>query len=242
VQKSQITLLLLSKHEKMVKTDVDIHKSWKKVLNNEFSSPYFSDLKTFLTNEKKKHIVYPPGNQIFAAFNRTPFDKVKVVIIGQDPYHGPGQANGLCFSVSPGIRKPPSLVNVFKELQTDLGIPIPQDGNLEPWADQGVLLLNATLTVKSGMPGSHQKKGWDKFTDAVIKAVSDNKKGVVFLLWGNFAQTKAELIDKEKHFILAAAHPSPLARGAFFGCKHFSKTNKLLEHNGILPIDWRIEK
>lgn len=226
----------------MTENDVKIHKSWSKVLKDEFSAPYFSDLKAFLVNEKKRHAIYPPGNQIFSAFNRTPFDKVKVVIIGQDPYHGPGQANGLCFSVSPGIRKPPSLVNIFKELQTDLGIPIPQDGNLEPWADQGILLLNATLTVKAGMPGTHQKKGWEKFTDAVIKAVSDNKKGVVFLLWGNFAQTKAELIDKEKHFILTAAHPSPLARGAFFGCKHFSKTNKLLEHNGILPIDWRIEK
>jgi uracil-DNA glycosylase len=226
----------------MAKNDVDIDDSWKNVLKSQFDAPYFSELKAFLVNEKKKHIVYPPGKQIFSAFNRTPFDKVRVVIIGQDPYHGPGQANGLCFSVSPGIRKPPSLVNIFKELNTDLGIPIPQDGNLEPWADQGILLLNATLTVKAGMPGTHQKKGWEKFTDAVIKAVSDNKKGIIFLLWGNFAQTKAELIDKDKHFILTAAHPSPLARGAFFGCKHFSKTNKLLEHQGILPIDWRVEK
>lgn len=226
----------------MAKNDVDIDDSWKNVLKSQFDAPYFSELKAFLVNEKKKHIVYPPGNQIFSAFNRTPFDKVRVVIIGQDPYHGPGQANGLCFSVSPGIRKPPSLVNIFKELYTDLGIPIPQDGNLEPWADQGILLLNATLTVKAGMPGTHQKKGWEKFTDAVIKAVSDNKKGIIFLLWGNFAQTKAELIGKDKHFILTAAHPSPLARGAFFGCKHFSKTNKLLEHQGILPIDWRVEK
>lgn len=226
----------------MSKTEVEIHKSWEKVLKEQFTAPYFSELKTFLVNEKKKHIVYPPGNQIFSAFNNTPFDKLKVVIIGQDPYHGPGQANGLCFSVSPGIRKPPSLVNIFKELQADLGIPIPQDGNLEPWAKQGILLLNATLTVKGGMPGSHQKKGWEKFTDAVIKAISDNKKGIIFLLWGNFAQTKAELIDKDKHFILTAAHPSPLARGAFFGCRHFSKTNKLLAHYGILPVDWRLEK
>lgn len=226
----------------MQKTEVEIHESWKKVLAEQFAAPYFSELKSFLVNEKKKHIIYPPGNQIFSAFNHCPFNQVKVVIIGQDPYHGPGQANGLCFSVSPGIRKPPSLVNVFKEIQTDLGIPIPQDGNLEPWADQGILLLNATLTVQAGMPGTHQKKGWEKFTDAVIKAISDNKKGIVFLLWGNFAQTKAELIDKDKHFILKAAHPSPLARGAFFGCKHFSKTNKLLEHQGILPIDWRLEK
>lgn len=226
----------------MAKSEVEIHSSWKKVLGEQFKAPYFTELKEFLVNEKKKHAVYPPGNQIFSAFNRTHFDKLKVVIIGQDPYHGPGQANGLCFSVGPGVRKPPSLVNIFKELQSDLGIPIPQDGNLEPWADQGVLLLNATLTVKAGMPGTHQKKGWEKFTDAVIKAISDNKKGIVFLLWGNFAQTKAELIDKDKHFILTAAHPSPLARGAFFGCKHFSKTNKILEHQGILPIDWRLEK
>lgn len=226
----------------MAKTEVEIDESWKNVLKEQFNAPYFLDLKAFLVNEKKHHIVFPPGNQIFSAFNRTKFDKLKVVIIGQDPYHGPGQANGLCFSVSPGLRKPPSLVNIFKELQTDLGIPIPQDGNLEPWADQGILLLNATLTVRAGNAGSHQKKGWETFTDAVIKAVSDNKKGIIFLLWGNFAQTKAELIDKDKHFILTAAHPSPLARGAFFGCKHFSKTNKLLEHQGILPIDWRLEK
>lgn len=226
----------------MQKTEVEIHESWKKVLNEQFTAPYFSQLKSFLVEEKKKHTLYPPGNQIFSAFNHTPFDKLKVVIIGQDPYHGPGQANGLCFSVNNGIRKPPSLVNIFKELQTDVGIPIPQNGNLEPWADQGVLLLNATLSVRAGTAGSHQKKGWEQFTDAVIKAISDNKKGIVFLLWGNFAQTKAELIDKDKHFILTAVHPSPLARGAFFGCKHFSKTNKILEHQGILPIDWRIEK
>jgi uracil-DNA glycosylase len=226
----------------MAQTDVDIDDSWKNALKDQFDAPYFKELKKFLVSEKKQYAVYPSGKQIFSAFNRTPFNKVKVVIIGQDPYHGPGQANGLCFSVSPGIRKPPSLVNIFKELNTDLGIPVPQDGNLEPWADQGVLLLNATLTVRGGMAGSHQKKGWEIFTDAVIKAVSDNKKGIVFLLWGNFAQTKAELIDKNKHFILMAAHPSPLARGAFFGCKHFSKTNKLLEHEGILPIDWRVEK
>ena len=226
----------------MTKPDVDIHKSWKKVLDEQFNSDYFYKLKHFLLNEKEKHLVYPPGNLIFAALNRTPFDNIKVVIIGQDPYHGPGQANGLCFSVSPGIRKPPSLVNVFKELRDDLGIPIPQDGNLESWADQGVLLLNAALTVRAGAAGSHQKKGWEKFTDSIIKAISDNKKGIIFLLWGNFAQTKADLILSDKHFILKAAHPSPLARGAFFGCKHFSKTNKILEHQGILPIDWRIEK
>lgn len=226
----------------MPKSDVNIHQSWKNSLDDQFQAPYFSELKTFLINEKKKHIVFPPGNKIFSAFDHTPFDKVKVVIIGQDPYHGPGQANGLCFSVNPGIRKPPSLVNICKELESDLGIPVPRDGNLEAWAEQGVLLLNATLTVRANMPGSHQKKGWEHFTDAVIKTISDQKKGIVFLLWGNFAQTKTELIDKEKHFILTAAHPSPLARGAFFGCKHFSKTNKILEHQGIMPIDWRLEK
>ncbi|MBN8695538.1 MAG: uracil-DNA glycosylase [Bacteroidetes bacterium] len=222
--------------------DVEIEKSWKEVLKEQFEAPYFQTLKDFLVSEKKQFVIYPPGKQIFSAFDHTPFDKVKVVIIGQDPYHGPGQANGLCFSVSPGIAKPPSLNNIFKELNTDLGIPIAQTGNLEAWAGQGVLLLNATLTVRANTPGSHQKKGWETFTDAVIKAVSDRKKGVVFLLWGNFAQTKEALIDANKHFVLKAAHPSPLARGAFFGCKHFSKTNRILETQGIMPVDWRVEK
>lgn len=226
----------------MSSSTIDIHPSWKKVLSNEFSSTYFQNLKLFLIDEKKKHVVFPIGSLMFSAFNHTPFEKVKVVIIGQDPYHGPGQANGLCFSVSSGVSNPPSLKNIFKELNSDLGIPIPQSGNLEPWADQGVLLLNATLSVRANTPGSHQKKGWEIFTDAVIKAISDNKNGVVFLLWGNYAQSKEALIDHNKHFVLKAAHPSPLARGAFFGCKHFSKTNKILEHQGILPIDWRIEK
>lgn len=222
--------------------DVEIEKSWKEVLKEQFEAPYFQTLKDFLVSEKKQFVIYPPGKQIFSAFDHTPFDKVKVVIIGQDPYHGPGQANGLCFSVSPGIAKPPSLNNIFKELNTDLGIPIAQTGNLEAWADQGVLLLNATLTVRANTPGSHQKKGWKTFTDSVIKAVSDRKRGVVFLLWGNFAQTKEALIDANKHFVLKAAHPSPLARGAFFGCKHFSKTNRILETQGVMPIDWRVEK
>lgn len=222
--------------------DVTIHPSWKKVLDTEFSAPYFLKLRDFLVQEKTKYTIFPPGNQLFAAFNHIPFEKVRVVIIGQDPYHKRGLANGLSFSVSSGVAKPPSLVNIFKELHSDLGIPIPQSGNLEPWADQGVLLLNATLTVREGQAGSHHKKGWEIFTDAVIKTISEQKKGVVFLLWGRFAHTKEELIDKDKHFILKAAHPSPLARGAFFGCKHFSKTNKILEHQGILPIDWRVEK
>ena len=221
---------------------VAIHSSWKKVLNDQFSAPYFLKLREFLVKEKKQYAIFPPGNQIFAAFNHTPFENVKVVIIGQDPYHKRGQANGLSFSVNTGIAKPPSLINIFKELQTDLGIPIPKSGNLEPWADQGVLLLNATLTVREGEAGSHHGIGWEIFTDAVIKTISDQKKGIVFLLWGKFAQTKEELIDKNKHFILKAAHPSPLARGAFFGCKHFSKTNELLFEEGLEPIDWRIEK
>ncbi len=221
---------------------INLGQGWLNALSEEFKNSYFLQLKAFLIDEKKNYKIFPPGNLIFAAFNRTSFDDVKVVIIGQDPYHGLGQANGLCFSVSAGIRKPPSLVNIFKELQSDLNIPIPQDGNLEPWADQGVLLLNATLTVREGHAGSHHNKGWERFTDSVIKTLSDQKKGVVFLLWGKFAETKELLIDKDKHFILKAAHPSPLARGAFFGCKHFSKTNKILEHQGILPIDWRVEK
>jgi len=223
-------------------SDIIIDESWKTLLSEQFKAPYFAELKKFLVQEKKQFVVYPPGPQIFSAFNRTPFSKVKVVIIGQDPYHGLGQANGLCFSVAEGIKSPPSLKNIFKELNTDLGIPIPYSGNLEPWADQGVLLLNAVLTVRANTPGSHQKKGWETFTDAVIKAISDNKKGVVFLLWGNFAHTKEALINDKKHFILKAAHPSPLARGAFFGCKHFSKTNRILETESIAPIDWRIEK
>src|SRR3972149_3013599 len=201
-----------------------IEASWKQVLANKFQSPYFSELKTFLTEEKRKYVIYPPGPLIFSAFNHTPFDKIKVVIIGQDPYHGQGQANGLCFSVADGIKIPPSLVNVFKELNSDLGISIPKSGNLEKWADRGVMLLNATLTVRANTVGSHQKKGWEQFTDAVIKKISDEKKGIVFLLWGNYAKQKAELIDTNKHFVLTAAHPSPLAGGAFFGCKNFSKT------------------
>ena len=223
-------------------SNISIDPSWKAVLKEEFSAPYFAKLKEFLVEEKKQFTVYPAGNRMFAAFDQTPFDKLKAVIIGQDPYHGPGQANGLSFSVNDEVKKPPSLVNIFKEIQTDLGIPIPLSGNLEPWANQGILLLNASLTVRANHPGSHQKKGWEQFTDAVIKKISDEKKGIVFLLWGKYAETKEILINKDKHFVLKAAHPSPLAGGKFFGCKHFSKTNKLLEHNLIQPIDWRIEK
>ncbi len=220
---------------------VAIEETWKKELSDEFQAPYFTQLKSFLVQDREKYIIFPPGKLIFAAFDNTPFNEVKVVIIGQDPYHGRGQANGLCFSVGPNVPKPPSLVNIFKELQTDLGFPVPEKGGLEKWAQQGVLLLNATLTVREGQAGSHQGKGWEQFTDAIIKKISSEKKGIVFLLWGRFAHTKEELIDANKHFILKAAHPSPLARGAFFGCKHFSKTNKILEQHGIQPIDWKIE-
>ena len=219
-----------------------IEASWKEKLRDEFEAPYFSVLKDFLISEKLKNkTVFPPGKKIFAAFDHTSFDKVKVVILGQDPYHGDGQAHGLSFSVPDGIKPPPSLMNIFKELNTDLGVPIPKKGNLEKWASQGVLLLNATLTVQANIAGSHQGKGWEKFTDAVIKTVSEKKKGVVFLLWGNFAKKKAELIDASRHFILTAAHPSPLAGGAFFGSKHFSKTNELLKKQGLEPIDWSLE-
>jgi len=218
-----------------------IEEGWATVLKKEFEAAYFLHLKQFLVTEKAKHTVFPPGPLIFAAFNHCPFADTRVVIIGQDPYHGPGQANGLCFSVTKGVRPPPSLVNIFKEIQNDVGIPCPRTGDLSPWADQGVLLLNATLTVRENMAGSHQGKGWETFTDAVIKAVSDKKEGIVFLLWGKFAQSKEVLIDQQKHFILKAAHPSPLARGAFFGCKHFSKTNQILQEQGLDPIDWRVE-
>ncbi len=216
-----------------------IEESWKKVLIDEFNKPYFVALKDFLVEEKKKYVVYPAGANIFNAFKFTPFDDVKVVIIGQDPYHGPGQAHGLSFSVPEGIQKPPSLVNIFKELQSDIGKEVPENGNLESWAKQGVMLLNATLTVRANQAGSHQKHGWEQFTDSVIKTLSDQKSGLIFLLWGRFAQDKAVLIDSSKHYILKAAHPSPLsAYNGFFGCKHFSKTNVILQSQGKEPIVW----
>ncbi|MBP5724492.1 MAG: uracil-DNA glycosylase [Bacteroidales bacterium] len=219
--------------------DPKIEPSWKNVLIDEFNKPYFVALKEFLVEEKKKYVVYPAGANIFNAFACTPFNKVKVVIIGQDPYHGPGQAHGLSFSVPEGIQKPPSLVNIFKELQSDIGKPIPESGNLESWARQGVLLLNATLTVRANQAGSHQKHGWEQFTDSVIRTLSDQKSGLVFLLWGRFAQDKAALIDASKHHILKAAHPSPLsAYNGFFGCKHFSKTNEILLSQGETAIEW----
>lgn len=218
-----------------------IEEGWLNVLKPEFEKPYFSDLKSFLVKEREEFTVYPPGNRIFAAFDYTPFEEVEVVILGQDPYHGPGQANGLCFSVSDGVRQPPSLVNIFKELKTDVGCDIPLSGNLEKWAKQGVFLLNATLTVRANTAGSHQNKGWEQFTDSVIKTLSDKKENLVFLLWGNYAKAKAELIDANKHLVLMAAHPSPLARGAFFGCKHFSKTNEYLGAKGKKPINWCLD-
>lgn len=219
-----------------------IEETWKNILMDEFQKEYFIKLKAFLVEEKKKYTVYPPGSQIFAAFSHTPFNSVKVVILGQDPYHGPGQAHGLCFSVPKGIRTPPSLQNIFKEINNDLGIPIPSHGNLEKWAKQGVLLLNATLTVRANQAGSHQNKGWETFTDAVIKGLSDNHKGLVFILWGNYAQAKTRIIDTNKHFVLTAPHPSPLsASRGFFGCKHFSKTNRLLTSIGKEPIDWSLD-
>lgn len=219
----------------------DIEESWKEALNNEFQREYFITLKAFLLQEKKQYIIYPPGASIFSAFNHTPVDKVKVVILGQDPYHGPGQAHGLCFSVPRGVAAPPSLVNIFKELKTELGIPAPNHGNLEKWADQGVLLLNATLTVRANQAGSHQKKGWEQFTDQVIRELSVRHSGLVFLLWGNYARAKETLIDTTKHHVLKAAHPSPLsAYNGFFGCGHFTKTNELLQQQGLTPIDWSI--
>ena len=218
-----------------------IEESWKDALTEEFEKPYFLELKEFLVAEKKKFRVFPPGNLIFNAFNRTPFKNVKVVLIGQDPYHGFRQAHGLCFSVPDGISKPPSLQNIFKEIEQDLGFPPPVSGNLEKWADQGVLLLNATLTVRENQAGSHQNKGWETFTDAAITRLSTDLTGRIFVLWGNFAIAKRNLIDAGKHHILTAAHPSPFsANKGFFGCRHFSKINEILRNMGKAEIDWRL--
>jgi uracil-DNA glycosylase len=225
--------------EAQVSVNPVIHPSWLAELKDEFTKPYFLELKQFLIEEKKKYTVYPPGKLIFSAFNHTPFDKVEVVVIGQDPYHGPGQANGLCFSVSDGIPSPPSLVNIFKEIHSDLGFPVPASGNLERWADQGVMLLNAMLTVRANEPASHHGKGWEIFTDTVIHHLSERKEGLVFLLWGKFAQAKEQLINTSKHHVLKAAHPSPFsAYNGFMGCKHFSKANELLKAQGKHEVDW----
>ncbi|TVQ12186.1 MAG: uracil-DNA glycosylase [Bacteroidetes bacterium] len=223
------------------KVNPEIESGWKEVLKEEFEKPYFPVLKEFLIKERANNVVYPPGPQIFAAFNHTPFKEAKVVILGQDPYHGPGQAHGLCFSVPAGIAPPPSLINIFKELKSDLGIPFPGHGNLEKWAKQGILLLNATLTVRANNAGSHQKKGWETFTDRAIELLSQKRKNLVFILWGNYAIKKTALIDASKHLVLTSVHPSPLsASRGFFGCRHFSKTNEYLSQNSKKPIDWNL--
>ena len=219
---------------------VKIEESWREVLQPQFDSVYFEMLTTFVRRAYQTTTVYPPGSKIFEAFNRTPFDKVKVVILGQDPYHGPNQAHGLCFSVQDGIQPPPSLINIYKELQKEYGEPVNMtNGNLTRWADQGVLLLNATLTVEAGKAGSHQSKGWETFTDAAIKALSDRREGLVFMLWGSYAQQKGRVIDRRKHLVLESSHPSPLSvyRG-FDGCGHFKKANQYLQSRGQEPIDW----
>ncbi len=219
--------------------DVKIDASWKRVLQDEFEKPYFAQLTNFVRDEYKTKKIFPPGNMIFSAFDHCPFDKVKVVIIGQDPYHNDGQAHGLCFSVNSGVDFPPSLINIFKEIERDLGKPMPTSGNLERWADQGVLLLNATLTVQAHSAGSHQGRGWETFTDAVIRKVAQEKEHVVFMLWGNYAQQKGAVVDGQKHLVLKSVHPSPLsAYRGFIGCGHFSTANNYLISNGLNPINW----
>ena len=221
--------------------NIKIEQQWREVLMDEFTDPYFEKIKQHIVGAKKdKKVIYPPGKLIFNAFNSTPFEKVKVVILGQDPYHGPGEAMGLCFSVPKAIKVPPSLRNIYKELNQDMGMPIPSHGDLSSWTNQGVFLLNAMLTVEHKSPGSHKNIGWQDFTNAVIRIISEKKDGIVFLLWGNFAKNKKVFIDESKHHVLESAHPSPLAGGAFFGCKHFSKTNVLLAKQGKEIIDWTI--
>jgi len=219
--------------------DVRIETSWKERLSDEFDKPYFKRLADFVKQEYQENTVYPAGKNIFNAFDYCPFDQVRAVILGQDPYHGPGQAHGLCFSVPDGVRKPPSLQNIFKEISSDLGKPVPHSGSLVRWAEQGVLLLNATLTVRANSPGSHQNKGWETFTDEVVRVLSEEREGLVFLLWGAYAQRKGAVIDGQKHLVLRAAHPSPFAahRG-FFGSGHFSKANEYLRKNGRNPVEW----
>lgn len=221
---------------------IQLEPSWKAHILPEFSKSYMQDLKAFLRREREaRKVIYPRGPEFFAALNHTPFEKVKVVILGQDPYHGPGQAHGLCFSVKPGVAIPPSLLNIYKELKSDLGIEPPKHGNLESWADQGVLLLNATLSVQAGQAGSHQGKGWEQFTDAIIHKLNDERENLVFVLWGSYAQKKGAFIDTSKHLVLKGPHPSPLsAHRGFLGCKHFSKINEYLKSKGQTPIDWRL--
>lgn len=217
-----------------------LHNSWAQKLKMEFEKSYMVTLNEFLEKERATNTIYPKETEVFNAFNLTSFENTRVIILGQDPYHGPNQAHGLSFSVNYGVKTPPSLANIYKELKTDIDFSIPSHGNLTTWATQGVLLLNATLTVRAGEPGSHQKKGWEMFTDSVIKLISDEKEHCVFLLWGNFAKSKSTLIDLEKHLVLTAAHPSPLAGGAFFGSKHFSKTNEYLISKQFDPINWAL--
>lgn len=221
---------------------IQLEPTWKTRLAPEFEKPYMSGLREFLRKEvAAKKRIFPKGSEFFAALNHTPFEKVKVVILGQDPYHGPGQAHGLCFSVKPGVDVPPSLVNIYKELKNDLGIERPAHGYLQSWADQGVLLLNATLSVEAGRAGSHQNKGWEQFTDAVIDHLNREREGIAFVLWGSYAQKKGAMIDSKKHLVLKGPHPSPLsAHRGFFGCKHFSKINEYLKARGQAPIDWRV--
>lgn len=220
--------------------DIKIESSWKARLQPEFEQQYFADLVAFVRQEYATQTIYPPGKLMFNAFDKCPFDQTKVVILGQDPYHGKGQANGLCFSVNDGVPMPPSLVNIFKEIQDDLGKSFPRTGNLERWAEQGVLLLNATLTVREGKPGSHQGHGWERFTDAVIRHLNDDKEGLVFLLWGKYAQDKGKIIDPKKHFVLKSKHPSPMSAnyGGWFGNKHFSQANNYLKSKGLPEIEW----
>lgn len=221
--------------------DVRIEPSWKEALKDEFDQPYFEGIVSFLKNEKAAgKVIFPPGGLIFNAFDTTPFEKVKVVILGQDPYHNPGEAMGLCFSVPKGVRVPPSLVNIYKELEKDLGIPIPAHGDLTAWAQQGVFLLNAMLTVEKNKAASHQKIGWQTFTDAVIRSLSERREQLVFMLWGGFARKKKDLIDANRHLVLEAAHPSPLAGGAFFGSRHFSQANAYLAQHGYEPVNWQV--
>jgi uracil-DNA glycosylase len=232
--------MVSSTDENNAATGPDIGIGWYERLEAEFAAPYFADLKAFLVHERAARTVYPRGRDIFNAFQRTPFDKVRVVILGQDPYHGPGQAHGLCFSVQHGVPPPPSLVNIFKEIERDLGIPPPAHGDLSAWADQGVLLLNATLTVRANEAGSHQGRGWERFTDAAIEALARERDGLIFLLWGRYAQNKRGSIG-DQHYVLFAPHPSPLsAHRGFIGCGHFGQTNELLSAQGLPPIDWRL--
>jgi uracil-DNA glycosylase len=224
---------------KQIRMDVQIEESWKQILSAEFEKDYFRQLTDFVRNEYRSTTVYPPGKLIFNAFNLCPFEQVKVVIIGQDPYHGPGQAHGLCFSVNDNVPFPPSLRNIFKEIQDDLGKPIPESGNLTRWAKQGVLLLNATLTVRAHQAGSHQRRGWEEFTDAAIRALAEQREHLVFILWGAYAQKKGAFIDRSRHLVLTSVHPSPLsAHNGFFGNRHFSRANEYLQQHGQTPIEW----